>query len=83
MHKSEWRITTVEYGVCLCVCVCAHACVCAGEKERGKGAMIIYLRTQYMNKIHFNTIDNCIKYLVIRPVTLFFLDSTKIVGSPR
>ena len=83
MHKSEWRLTTVEYGVCACVCVCVRVSVQEREKERGKGAMIIYLRTQYMNKIYFNTIDNCTKHLIIRPVTFFFLDSNTIIGSPR
>ena len=81
MHKSEWRLATVEYGVCVSVCVCVS--VQERERERGKGEMIIYLRKQYMNKIHFSTIDNCTKHLIIRPVTLFFLDSTEIIVSPR
>lgn len=30
-----------------------------------------------MNKVHFNTVSNCTKYLVIRTLKLFFLELTK------
>lgn len=36
-----------------------------------------------MNKIHFNTVDNCTKHLGIRALPLFYLGSTKKNYFPR